>query len=213
MARILESTFLSGPAGRLEALHEGPEEEIRIARAAVVCHPHPLFGGTMHNKVVFRLARAARKAGSAVLRFNFRGVGQSAGAHDEGRGEQDDVRAAIAYLKDRYPGLPLLAAGFSFGASVGIRVACRDSHVERFIAAGLPVNRAKFEFLSSCACPKVFIHSTNDEHGSRENLETVYSAAAEPKKLCWIEAGDHFFAGALDEFEEAAFEAFNADSQ
>ena len=211
MARLLETTFLAGPAGRLEALHEGPDDGERIRRAAVVCHPHPQFGGTLHNKVVFRLARAARTAGSAVLRFNFRGVGQSGGAYDEGRGEQDDVRAAIAYMKDRYPGLPLTVAGFSFGSAVGLRASCGDAEVERFVAAGAPVDKWKFDFLRSCGLPKIFIHSTRDEYGSRENLEKTFALAAEPKKLVWVEAQDHFFAGALDEFEAAAQQAFSSE--
>ena len=123
MARLLESTFVDGPAGRLEALHEGPDDGVAIARVAVVCHPHPLHGGTLHNKVVFRLARGARNAGSAVIRFNFRGVGLSEGEHAHGRGEQDDVRAVVSYAKERYPDLPVIGLGFSFGANVGIRVA------------------------------------------------------------------------------------------
>jgi alpha/beta superfamily hydrolase len=131
MARLIESIFLEGPAGRLEALHESPDETVRVARAVVICHPHPLHGGTMHNKVVYRLAKGARQARSAVLRFNFRGVGQSAGAYDEGIGEQDDLRAAVDYLAGRRPGLPLAVAGFSFGSRVALRVSCGDARIER----------------------------------------------------------------------------------
>lgn len=210
MPRILESTFLDGPAGRLEALHEGPDPDVEIVRAAVVCHPHPLYGGTLHNKVVFRMARAARNAGSAVLRFNFRGAGQSAGTHDEGHGEQDDVRAALAYMRERYPDLPLVLAGFSFGSSMSLRVACREGGVERVVSAGTPVNRATFGFLNECDVRKHFIHSTEDEHGSRERMEEVFEATPEPKSLTWIEAEDHFFAGKLDEFEEAVKAAITA---
>ncbi|MBI1358554.1 MAG: hypothetical protein GC160_29810 [Acidobacteria bacterium] len=208
MARILETLYLQGPAGRLECLHEGPEEDVRIRQAAVVCHPHPLFGGTLHNKVVFRLARAARNADAAVLRFNFRGVGQSAGEHDDGLGEQDDVRAAARFMKDRYPGLPLVLAGFSFGASMSLRVACGDPTIARVIAAGTPVNRGGFGFLASCGAPKHFLHSTNDEHGARDKMEAAFEMAAPPKKLDWIEAKDHFFVDALDAFESAALKAF-----
>ncbi len=211
MARILETLFLDGPAGRLEALHEGPDEDVDIVRAAVVCHPHPLFGGTLHNKVVFRLARAARNAGSAVLRFNFRGVGQSAGKHDDGHGEQDDVRTAVRFMQERYPELPLVLSGFSFGASMSLHVACKDSGFQSVIAAGTPVNRATFGFLSDCSTPKHFIHSTNDEHGSRERMEAAFEAAHGPKKLDWIEAKDHFFAGSLDEFERCALRAFESE--
>ncbi len=207
MARLLESTFVDGPVGRLEALHEGPDDGVAIERVAVVCHPHPLHGGTLHNKVVFRLARGARNAGSAVIRFNFRGVGLSEGEHDDGRGERDDVRAVVAYAKERYPNLPVIGLGFSFGANIGMRVACRDACFERFIAAGLPADRGGFEFLSECGAPKVFLHSTNDEHGSRENMEQVFAAAAEPKAIEWVEAKDHFFVDNLPEFEERVVEA------
>ena len=207
MPRILESTFIDGPAGRLEALHEGPDEGVAIERAAVVCHPHPLYGGTLRNKVVFRLARGIRTTGAAVIRFNFRGVGASEGVHDDGKGERQDLRAVVRYARERYPELPLIGAGFSFGASVGIRVACRDQAFERFIAAGLPVDRAPFGFLAVCKTPKIFVHSTHDEYGSRENLEQHHELAAEPKALEWIEAEDHFFGGALDEFEERVREA------
>ena len=207
MARILETTFLAGPAGRLEALHEGPEEGVKIERAAVVCHPHPLFGGTLHNKVVFRIARGLRDTGAAVLRFNFRGVGQSGGEHDHGKGEQDDVRTAVAYMRDRYPGLPLALAGFSFGSSMSLKVACTDPGIERVIGCGVPVDRASFGFLSSCGCPRYFIHSTNDEYGSRDRMNEVFETTPKPKKLVWIEAEDHFFKGALDEFEQAVKQA------
>jgi alpha/beta superfamily hydrolase len=210
MPRLLQSTFIAGPAGRLEALLEAPDDEVRVTRAAVICHPHPLYGGTMHNKVVFRLAKAARRTSAVVLRFNFRGVGQSAGSHDEGAGEQDDLRAALGYISDRYPGLPLLAAGFSFGARVALRVACGDSRVERVVGAGTPVNRGDWSFLEHCGCAKAFVHSTNDEHGARSVMEAVFASAAGPKSLAWVEAKDHFFADALDQFEDAAFEAFTS---
>jgi alpha/beta superfamily hydrolase len=210
MARLLESTFLQGPAGRLEALHEAPEGAESASRAVVVCHPHPLFGGTMHNKVVFRLARAARRSGAAVLRFNFRGVGQSDGAHDEGNGEQDDLRAALGYLNDRYPGLPLAAGGFSFGARIALQVCCGDARVDRVVAAGVPVNRGDWTFLRHCGCPKFFLHSTHDEHGSRESMEKAFTTAASPKRLIWIEAADHFFADSLEDVEEEARKAWSA---
>ena len=207
MARLLESTFVPGPAGPLEALNEAPDDNVRIGRATVVCHPHPLYGGTIHNKVVFRLARAARRASSAVLRFNFRGVGKSTGSYDEGEGELDDLRAAIAYMNDRYPGLPLAVAGFSFGSRVALRVCCGDGRIERVLAVGTPVFRHDWSYLAHCSCAKHFLHSTRDEYGSREQVEAVVAAAAEPKHLEWIEAGDHFFANALDELEEAALRA------
>lgn len=204
MARRLQSIPLTGPSGPIEALLEDPEEPERIRQAVALCHPHPLYGGTMHNMVLYRLARAARKAGACVMRFNFRGIGASAGSYDGGRGEQDDLRAVLRYMKDRYSGLPLTAGGFSFGAVVAARVSCLDPDVERVLAVGLPANNLATSLLSHCGCPKHLIHSTCDEHGTRANLERLYAAASEPKKLTWIEAQDHFFSDALDELETVA---------
>ncbi len=201
MARKLQSTSIAGPAGPLEGLLEEPEGFSKIERATVVCHPHPLYGGTMHNKVVFRMARSARTEGSAVLRFNFRGVGKSAGVYDEGRGEQDDLRAAIRYMRDRYPGKPLAIGGFSFGSRVSLRVGCTESAVARVVAVGAPVNHGNWDYLSRCVCPKHFVQSTNDQYGSPQAMERVFALAAEPKHLSWVEARDHFFVDALDELE------------
>lgn len=198
---------MQGPAGRLEALHEEPDDGVEITRAAVICHPHPLYGGTMHNKVVFRLAKAARRTGAAVLRFNFRGVGASEGSHNEGRGEQNDCRTAIAYMRSRYEGLPLLVGGFSFGARIALRVCCGESEIERVLAVGTAVNYGNWSFLSQCGCAKRFIHGMNDEHGSRENLQQVFDRARDPKQLTWVETSDHFFSDALDDLEVAAFAA------
>jgi alpha/beta superfamily hydrolase len=211
MARLLESTTIEGPAGPLEALHEGPDDGTAIVRAAVVCHPHPLFGGTMHNKVVFRLARAARRSGAAVLRFNFRGVGLSAGEHAGGIGEQDDLRAALEYMSSRYPDLPFALAGFSFGSRVAARVFCGNLRIERLICAGTPVAKGEWSFLERCSGPKFFLHSTNDEHGPKAAMHAVFDRAGEPKQITWIESGDHFFSDALDRLEEAAYEAMTAD--
>ena len=137
MARRLRSNFVHGPAGRLEILHETPTDSTRTKRVVVVCHPHPLHGGSMHNKVVFRLARAARRAEAAVVRFQFRGVGLSDGSYDEGRGEQDDLRAVLSYASESYPGLPVGVIGFSFGARVG-RVLVVRPHVRRPEGVGVP---------------------------------------------------------------------------
>ena len=123
MARRIESLFVPGPAGRLEALLEEPENA-EPSEACLVCHPHPLFGGTMHNKVVYRTARGLRRSGSVVLRFNFRGVNLSEGVHDQGHGEVEDARAALRVLRERYPDLPYALAGFSFGSRVALRLGC-----------------------------------------------------------------------------------------
>lgn len=210
MARKLESFFIEGPAGRIESLLEGPDADARIERAAVFLHPHPLYGGTMHNKVVFRLAKAGRRANAAVLRINFRGVGTSDGTYDEGQGEQDDARAAISYMRERHPGLPLVVGGFSFGARTALKVSCGDPGVERVLALGTPVSKMRVEPLSQCSCPKHFIHSTNDEFGSVDAIENAVLVAAEPKSLRLIEAEDHFFNGALDALEDAIYEAIVA---
>ena len=203
MARKLKSIFLSGPAGRLESLLEKPEPNQKILKAVVICHPHPQYGGSMHNKVVYRMAKAARSKGAAVLRFNFRGVGSSSGIYDGGVGEQDDLRAAILYMRDRWPGVSLVVAGFSFGARMAFRVCCRDSRVSRMILVGIPVADMDWSLLRSCSCPKHFVHSTVDEFGPRDRLEEVFAASGEPKAITWVRARDHFFSDALDALESS----------
>lgn len=202
----MSTHFIPGPAGRLEGLLERDPQAGPVCVGVVVCHPHPRYGGTMRNKVVHRMARAARRAGAAVVRFNFRGVGQSAGEFDEGIGEQDDFRAALTFLGERYPGLPLVAAGFSFGARVSLQASCSDPRVERVIAAGLPAGHGDWNFLARCMRPKHFLHSRRDQYGSQDQMEAVFRLAAEPKDLTWIEAQDHFFEGGLDQLEEAVLE-------
>ena len=205
MARRIESLTLAGPAGSLEALLEEPEDtEPRLA--ALVCHPHPLYGGTMHNKVVYRLARGLRRAGCVALRFNFRGVGRSEGEHAHMVGEIEDARAALVYLRGRYPGLPYAMAGFSFGSRAIMSLGCELGDAEFLMAAGFSTRMGSWDFLANCAVPKVFLHSTHDEFGPRVDFERMYQGVGEPKRLVWIEAADHFFAGALDVLEEHVFE-------
>jgi uncharacterized protein len=201
LARRIESHWIAGPEGRLEAILEEPEEQPPV-RAALVCHPHPLYGGTMHNKVVYRIARGLRRSGAAVLRFNFRGVGQSQGSHAHGEGELDDARAALDWLRARYPHLPFELAGFSFGARVVTRLGCAEQPV-RLIAVGFPTRGMDTAFLRACPAEKVFIQSTHDEHGPKAELEQLFKEFAEPKRLLWIPATDHFFAGGLEKLEEA----------
>jgi hypothetical protein len=160
-----------------------------------------LFGGSMHNKVVYRVARALRSSGYAVLRFNFRGVGRSQGRHDLGVGEIEDARAALDWLRSRYPGLPYTLAGFSFGSRVILSLGCALPDAERLIALGFPAKRDPVGMLAECTVPKVLIQSTHDEYGPRAEMEAFYAQVAEPKRLIWIEAEDHFFAGGLDELE------------
>lgn len=200
MPRRIEAHTIPGPAGDLEALLEEPEHgEPRMA--AVVCHPHPLFGGTMHNKVVHRIARGLRHANLTVLRFNFRGVGRSHGEHAHLTGEIEDARAALDWLRSRYADLPFALAGFSFGARVITRLGCQIGTPKFLLAAGFPTSHGPAEYLEACAAPKVFIQSTHDQFGPSPELEALFARASEPKRLVWIEAADHFFAGALDEFE------------
>jgi uncharacterized protein len=195
--------FLEGPAGRLEAILWTPAGNARPPLAAVACHPHPLFGGTMHNKVVYQTAKALDALGIPVLRFNFRGAGVSAGAHDRGHGEQGDVRAALDFLASEFPGVPLLLAGFSFGAWVGLRVGCEDSRVSHLIGLGIPVNSTDFSFLCQCNKPKLFVHGSNDEHGAIEKVQALIPTLPGSNHLVVVEGVDHFFAGKLDQLGDA----------
>ena len=192
------SFFLAGRAGRLEALlwtSSAADPDF----AAVVCHPHPLFGGTMHNKVVYQTAKALHDRGAPVLRFNFRGAGLSEGKHDKGRGEQDDVRAALDYLAAEFPGKPILLAGFSFGSWVGLRVGCAEARVDKLIGLGLPVDNIDMSFLRACAKPKLVIQGGSDQFGSRANIESLFATLPEPKRLAIVDGADHFFTGRLDQ--------------
>lgn len=196
----MESLFIAGPAGRLEALLEEPEHEAPV-EAALVCHPHPQFGGTMHNKVVYRIARGLRRTGCVVLRFNYRGVNLSQGEFAEEIGETEDAGAVLTELRRRYPELPVMAAGFSFGARVVLRLAAQDSVIRRIIAAGFPTRIEDRAFIRDVRAPKFFVQSTNDQYGPRADFLPFYETVPAPKDLYWIEASDHFFAGTLDEFE------------
>ena len=201
----IRSLFLNGPAGQLEALlNSGAENS---THAAVVCHPHPLFGGTMHNKVVFHAMKALNNFGFPVLRFNFRGTGLSHGEHDFGGGEAEDARAALDWVENEFH-LPLVFAGFSFGAAVGLRVACEDDRVKVLIGLGVPVSPVDdrnydFGFLQSCLKPKLFVSGSRDQFGPRAKLEALVNSLPEPKKLVIVESADHFFEGRLREMREA----------
>jgi uncharacterized protein len=194
--------FLEGQAGRLEAtLWTTPGTEARLA--AVVCHPHPLFGGTLHNKVVYQAAKTLHRRGIPVLRFNFRGAGMSEGQHDKGQGEREDVRAGLDYVAKDFPGLPILLAGFSFGAWVGLQVGCADERVTSLIGLGIPVDSSDLTYLRGCAKPKFFVQGANDQFGSRTNVEKLYNQLTEPKKLVFVDKADHFFTGHLSEMAAA----------
>jgi uncharacterized protein len=206
----IRSLFLNGPAGRLEALLNAGASN--ATHAAVVCHPHPLFGGTLHNKVVFHTMKALNSFGFPVLRFNFRGTGLSEGEHDYGKGEIEDVQTALDWLDAEYH-LPLLFAGFSFGAAIGLRPACADPRVSAVIGLGIPVAPVAagtedprvytFEFLHDCAKPKLFVSGARDQFGPRAKVEALVASVPEPKKLVIIEGADHFFEGRLHELRNA----------
>lgn len=196
------SLFLHGPAGRLEALL-WTSARTAPAMAAVVCHPHPVYGGTLHNKVVYQIAKSLHGLGLPVLRFNFRGAGLSAGVHDRGRGEREDVRCAIDYLAADYPGLPLLVAGFSFGAWVGLRVGAEDARVTRLIGVGIPVNDSDFSYLAGSTKAKLFVVGTEDQYAARERVEELVASLAEPRRLVLVQGAGHFFEGKLDPLNRA----------
>lgn len=200
MPRLGTFTF-DGPAGAVEALHKpgGPDP----ARAAVLSHPHPSFGGTLHNKVVFRAAKAFEQLGYPSLRFNFRGVGRSAGTFGEGVGEADDVRAALDWMAREHPGLPLLHCGFSFGNAVGTPVAAADSRVDRLVCLGTPTRSFPFDRLAEVRVPKLFVQGENDEHGPVDELRAGIAKVAEPLFLIVVPGADHFFTGHLEAMERA----------
>ncbi len=198
-ANHLQTLAIPGPTGSLEALLV---EGLPNARyAALVCHPHPKGGGTMHNKVVYRAAKTLQAFGITTLRFNFRGTGLSEGEHDDGHGEREDVRAALDWLDRRYA-LPILVAGFSFGAHVALSACCTDARVPGFAALGLPVaaegREYRYSFLAQCAMPKIFISGGADQYGPRADLVRIVASAAQPASLVLVPEADHFFAGKLE---------------
>jgi hypothetical protein len=192
--------FIPAPHGRLEAIYR-PEDH-RAARAALVLHPHPLHGGTMHNKVVFRTARALNKAGYETLRFNFRGVGYSTGTFDDGAGEAEDARIALDYLLSKHPDVEdVIIAGFSFGSAIGLRVGCADPRVTRLIAIGAPVRMHSRAVLLACHKPKLFIHGTSDEIAPLAPLEELLHSLPPENdcRLVTLAGAGHFFDDQLDE--------------
>lgn len=196
-----ERLFIPGSAGQLEALLEyDPQREARAS--TIVCHPHPLFGGTMHNKVVYRAAKAAIIAGLPTLRFNFRGVGTSEGEHADGVGEREDVEAALDFTATRYPNLPVCMMGYSFGSAVGLTVGVADRRVTALVGIGLPASVWDVSFLQRVEKPTLLVQGSRDSFGPRDAIERVYAALAGPKHLHWVEGADHFFNGNLDELQE-----------
>ena len=194
----LRHVDLYGPAGRLEALYRELQDPAAIA---VICHPLPTGGGTLHNKVVFRAARGLENANVATLRFNFRGVGTSGGKFDNGEGEQDDVTAAIEWARRKHPDKKLIVGGFSFGAWVATRVACDRTDVDAMFLLGTPVNKYDFSYLRSCERPMLFIHGTQDEHGDAAKLEKLVQGIRNAESVT-VTGADHFFTKQLEAVEE-----------
>lgn len=193
---VIENFVLEGPAGRLECLLKSPPG--RPEAAAVVCHPHPVFGGNMHNKVVHAVAGAIAGAGLPVLRFNFRGVGLSAGRYDSGAGERDDVRAVLDHVAGRYPAVPLLVAGYSFGAFVGLSAGCRDGRVASLIGIGVPVSLYDFSFLGRCGAPVSIIQGDQDRFGPLPLVLALAAHAPRGMSVVPVAGASHGFDGRLD---------------
>ena len=204
MANEIKTLFLPGPAGKLEALlNQGSPD---ATHAALVCHPHPLYGGTMHNKVVFHAMKTLNSLGFPVLRFNFRGAGLSEGRHDRGRGEVEDVRAALSWLDSEFH-LPMLFCGFSFGAATGLCASCTHDRVQGLISLGTPVvvegRVYTYQFLQGCTKPKLFVSGANDQYSPQANLQDLYEILPGPKALVFVEGADHFFEGQLPKMQAA----------
>lgn len=199
--------FIPAPHGQLEAILKEPRTDV-VRGVALVLHPHPLGGGTMHNKVVFRAAAALNDAGLVALRINFRGVGQSTGNHDEGYGERDDVRAGVDYLTEKYPDQPITLCGFSFGARVGLEVGISDDRVVRLISIGTPVDKYDFTFVEQCRKPILFVHGEHDEYGNVDRLRELVERVAQhaSTEICVIEGAGHFFDNQLDELKRVITE-------
>jgi alpha/beta superfamily hydrolase len=203
----LRSVDLTGPAGRLEAVvNEGAGD---APFAALVCHPHPLGGGTLHNKVVYHAMKVLNGPewgfGWPVLRFNFRGTGLSHGVHD-GEAEAGDVRAALDWLENEYK-RPLVLVGFSFGAAMALSACCGRKQVSKLVALGLPTHAEGrdyiYPFLPSCTLPKLFLSGDRDQYAPATELARVTASAAEPKRLLLIPGADHFFTGQLEPMQQA----------
>jgi alpha/beta superfamily hydrolase len=195
--------FITTEHGRLEAITKEPRGASAKA-VALVLHPHPLGGGTMHNKVVFRAASALNDAGLTTLRINFRGVGHSTGEHDEGRGELEDGRAGLQYLAETYPEKHVMICGFSFGARVGLEVGIADERVRSLISIGTPVDKYDLTFLEACRKPILFVHGDRDEFGELGRLQSLLDKLKQHAdvELHVVKAAGHFFEGHLDELKQ-----------
>jgi len=196
-------TELKGPAGRLEALLDEPSGTRRAA--VVFAHPLPTHGGTMHTKAVFQGTKGLVRAGCAVLRFNFRGVGNSEGTFDGGAGEKGDFTAALDYMAAKYPDSPLWAAGFSFGSWIALETGAADARVSALIGIAPPVTREGYDFANTRVStkPKFFVQGEADDICPIQDMWKFYGALPEPKELVVIDMADHLFDGHTTEVGEA----------
>jgi alpha/beta superfamily hydrolase len=208
----LQSVEIPAPHGFLEGLLRMPDSlpapGAAPRMAAVMCHPHPLYGGTMHTKAVFRIAQALVDLGFPTLRFNFRGVGRSTGSYDHGRGEREDVRAALDYLAGLFPGVPLALGGFSFGSWVALPLGCADARVVQLIGAGVPLASLPVDALAGCAKYKLIVQGERDQYGPKDELVHWFAGVAEPKGLRIVAGADHFFTERQAELVQAVTSYF-----
>jgi alpha/beta superfamily hydrolase len=211
----IETFFLHGPAGRLECTLKHPPDDqaegVPAPAAAIVCHPHPLFGGTFHNKVVHAAAEAIVRAGLPVMRFNFRGAGGSGGRHDGGNGEREDLRVVLDHLAARFPGRPLLVSGYSFGAYVGLRVGCADPRVAALIGIAVPAGMYDFGFLRECAKPLSLIQGDQDPIGPIGLVLTIAAALPGGCRVVAVPGAGHAFTGHLDALAERVAESISGE--
>jgi hypothetical protein len=205
-ASRLQSISIPGPAGRIEGLLQ-EHDAGTPSFTATVCHPHPLHGGTLHNKVVHRVASVLHGLGAVVLRFNFRGVGKSEGLHDQGEGELEDARAALAWVRGRHPGVAAWVAGFSFGAWVAARLAASEPGVARLVLIAPPVDLYDFSAMRTARLPKVVVQGTADVVCPPQSLEREFPLWSEPRRLVEVEGASHFFDRRLGELAEALHQA------
>ena len=203
--------FIPGPEGELEGIFSYVSK--KVTHLAVLCHPHPLYGGTMHNKVIYSMAMALNQIGYATVRFNFRGVGRSSGAFNHGIGEQRDVEAVLDHFHHLHPDAVLVVGGFSFGAKVGLLAASREERVSSVIGTGVTVDVADFSFLFDYEKPKLIIQGSNDQYGSISSTQEWFNKLPEPKKLMIIEGAVHLFDGKLAELKNAIISEFPALTQ
>jgi alpha/beta superfamily hydrolase len=208
MAKRSEMVFIPGPEGDLEGIYSYVSK--KVTHLAILCHPHPLYGGTMHNKVIYSIAMALNQIGYATVRFNFRGVGRSSGSFNHGIGEQRDLEAVVDHFDRLFPDAQKVIGGFSFGAKVGLLVASRDDRISSVVVAGVTVDVADFSFFYDYDKPKLMIQGSNDEYGSRESVEDWFRNLREPKKLVMIPGAVHLFDGKLTELKNAIIQEFPA---